>query len=557
MSADNTWDSSLADRLWVTRYSNPTLLEKCLNHAPDTPEGVVLTSFRQWKQGHFDKVMAELPSLIELPDVLPTWRSRACNVLAAVLNEIGLCREAQHVNSQERAIARQHRDVAAEIRASQDASAIQTTQNPQLGIERFGALVARIDDELGSIPASDRQEVLTVQATALFNMACCYVEAEHALDTALAALQRCEEIAKSVWPHLASAARAQRVSFLLDEGRDHEARAVADGLAHPREIDNVSLMPSVASAWAQLSVMQGEPQQAIDLLTSLIETSAPLFQDELYTYLINAYEASGQLQEALAAAREQRRIHETLDADRAQSIKVAVEIWYRTREAEEDAERAQQEALALATTLEEFKVAHNEVMELNSRDGLTGLHNRTYLWDEGAKMLAAATAHRPAQVALLDLDGFKAVNDSKGHLTGDSVLREFATMLQGVAGSRDLVARHGGDEFVVIRPPGVWGLLEDDLGALTGGGALEPRLSELGIGVSIGMLTTCQSDITEAFHRVDMLMYEAKSAGGGRIVADVSFSERSVSGEPRTIDVRDASGRAACSQAPDDTAERR
>lgn len=557
MSAEEQWDSSLADDLWVKRYSDPILLEQCLSSAPDAPEGIVLTSFRQWKQGHFDTVIGALPSLIEHPDVVPSWRSRACNVLSAVLNELGLCRESQHVNSQELAIARQHGDIAAEFRASHDAGAIQTTQNPQLGIERFGDLVARIDEELASIPAADRQEVLTVQATALFNLACCHLEVQHDVNVSLHAMQRCERLAKTVWPHLASAARAQRVSFLLDAGRKLEAQSVAEGLAQPQDIDNVSLMPSVASAWAQLHIEEGAPHKAISLLTGLIKTSAPLFQDELYTYLVNAYEASGELREALAAARQQRRVHETLDADRAQSIKVAVETWYRTKEAEEKAERAQQEAQALATTLEEFKVAHNEVMELNSRDGLTGLHNRTYLWDVGAQMLAEATVNRPAQVALLDLDGFKKVNDTKGHLTGDSVLREFATMLQSVAGSRDMVARHGGDEFVVIRPPGVWGLLEDDLGALTGGGSLEPRLRELGIGVSIGLVFTSRVNITDAFHRVDMLMYDAKTAGGGRIVVADSPHPPTAVDTAQIIDVRDASGQSVCSPEHDDTAERR
>jgi len=86
-------------------------------------------------------------------------------------------------------------------------------------------------------------------------------------------------------------------------------------------------------------------------------------------------------------------------------------------------------------------------------DGLTGLANRRH----GEEVLAAEVARAerfggPVALVLADLDGFKDVNDRHGHPTGDIALREFADVLRGTIRDVDLVARWGGEEFLLVLP---------------------------------------------------------------------------------------------------------
>ncbi|HEX8411652.1 MAG TPA: diguanylate cyclase [Thermoanaerobaculia bacterium] len=103
----------------------------------------------------------------------------------------------------------------------------------------------------------------------------------------------------------------------------------------------------------------------------------------------------------------------------------------------------------LAARQRTMDIAIRDLYGLATRDDLTGAFNRRFFISEAERMLAEGVV---MNVVLLDLDGFKHVNDTYGHLAGDQVLRDVATALHTNTRVEDVVARFGGDEFVIAVP---------------------------------------------------------------------------------------------------------
>ncbi len=175
----------------------------------------------------------------------------------------------------------------------------------------------------------------------------------------------------------------------------------------------------------------------------------------------------------------------------------------------------------------ERRAAQEELSRLAMHDALTGLPNRTRLHARLDEMLADPAD--PAEggrvvVFFVDLDGFKAVNDSYGHDVGDTVLQAVASALLAALRPGDEVGRLGGDEFVACCP-GLSG--PEEAGHLvrrvvtTLSPALLVRGRDVGLGVSVGWTLSGDGDDSAALlRRSDEAMYEAKRAGKGRVVAD-------------------------------------
>lgn len=94
---------------------------------------------------------------------------------------------------------------------------------------------------------------------------------------------------------------------------------------------------------------------------------------------------------------------------------------------------------------------HETVYSAMTQDALTGAMNKRYLLEVLSREISRAGRHQaPLAVVMMDIDHFKSVNDTHGHLVGDEVLREFGHRLQATSRDDDLFARYGGEEFVLV-----------------------------------------------------------------------------------------------------------
>lgn len=179
--------------------------------------------------------------------------------------------------------------------------------------------------------------------------------------------------------------------------------------------------------------------------------------------------------------------------------------------------RLESETSALVTSLSR---ANAELLHLSRHDSLTGLPNRSLLKDRIDKRLERwKTRGEGFAVAYIDLDGFKVINDHLGHRMGDTLLQRIAEVLRGAAAEGDVVARIGGDEFVVLMDA-IQG--KDEAQAictriLEGIAQIDYPGGELAASVGYAL---CPNDGAEGevlITAADMAMYRGKLAGKNRV----------------------------------------
>jgi len=174
----------------------------------------------------------------------------------------------------------------------------------------------------------------------------------------------------------------------------------------------------------------------------------------------------------------------------------------------------------LRTASHELKGQNDRLAHMANHDALTGLPNRHLFRQElEDRLVTMKRGGAPFAVLLLDLDGFKDVNDTLGHDAGDALLRGVAERLRRTAGPQDLVCRLGGDEFAVL---GAAATQEDALDKaqrlideVRAPYGIKGR--EVAIGTSVGIgLARPDLDTDAILKHADLALYEAKRLGRGR-----------------------------------------
>jgi diguanylate cyclase len=169
------------------------------------------------------------------------------------------------------------------------------------------------------------------------------------------------------------------------------------------------------------------------------------------------------------------------------------------------------------------KQAEARLAHLAYHDALTDLPNRVLLHDRLQQaILGAQRAHEPVALLVLDLDGFKAINDSLGHHAGDRVLQQVASRLRALLREADTVARLGGDEFALMLPrsdgEGAALTARKVLQALSGPLVLDGRPVVVGGSLGIAWYPEYGSTADTLLQKADIAMYVAKSGGLGYAV---------------------------------------
>ena len=192
---------------------------------------------------------------------------------------------------------------------------------------------------------------------------------------------------------------------------------------------------------------------------------------------------------------------------------------------DDDLQRLEELAERVAPAIENSR-RFREARQLADLDSLTGLHNRRYFHETLAREVDRAQRYqRRLSLVIVDVDGFKEINDRIGHLAGDAVLAEIADRIRQVVRSADIPCRVGGDEFAVIVPEVEVGQARQLVGRIQRAVSAQAIARAGRVRVSAGVADLQPNDSpTSLFERGDESLYAAKhtahNGGHGLAAAD-------------------------------------
>jgi diguanylate cyclase (GGDEF)-like protein len=335
------------------------------------------------------------------------------------------------------------------------------------------------------------------------------------------------------WLNLGSAYRKLQRP---DDARD----ALQRGVRIAREVQDLEFICAGLAELARFSLEGGQVHEALghaeEALRVSLEVNLPDFEAKARLVLSEIAETLEDWRSALTHLKRLRELDDAISRQRGEERARQLSQQFQTAQAKRDADLERDRSAALRDLNAALETANAEKAELllkleerNARlerqsleDVLTGLGNRRFL--EASLEREAERSrrvHKPLSLAILDLDHFKAINDSYSHQIGDVVLQTLAVLLRSQARASDVIARYGGEEFVILCP---------DTDASRANGLCErlrhavethdwERLApDLKVTVSIGLGSAEDAASLETlFASADAALYRAKREGRNRV----------------------------------------
>ncbi len=274
---------------------------------------------------------------------------------------------------------------------------------------------------------------------------------------------------------------------------------------------------------------QGRPDLALvslqDGLTSAEQVGSIALQIECCRGLVETFKQRQDFQSALAYQERLQALKAArLEQDAIRQVR-ALEVSRQLAEARRQAEVLRQENAALLQQIEERKRSQIRLEHLANTDPLTGIVNRRRFYHLAkAELERARCLHLPLSLIMFDLDHFKVINDTYGHMAGDEVLVEIARRVGEHVRREDILARFGGEEFVVLLPETNRPLAQitaERLRQRIGSSPIQVAVAALSITISLGVAFFPGLEalsLEKMLDYADRALYQAKESGRNRVM---------------------------------------
>lgn len=495
------------EELFEQRELNPQRIRKILAEYPDTPEKTVLLAHLDWRAGKIEEVLGALQN-IELLLPRNVWLGRALLIKANMMHETGLDEIACELHKQVMQIFKET-DAKSDYAICQHDYAIAIQSS-----DPFEAV--RIFKKCFEVAKSFNMPHF--EMAILYNLVC-GLEACQKMEEVRDVIQQLLQYSSEHWPALRYIVLVKAYEDAERYGHKEEMSLFLEELRRRPQNIPPAIQLSVERLEGIIELQNNRPEDCIERL----EKTFPIEQQEqllmVLDLLCQAQEQAGQLKEALVTARKMTNIWKDLSLSQQNKRAQVMKALHKT---EKTVQQEAKRVISLEAALVELRDLNKRITEMSITDGLTKLKNRQYLNENGQKYTHGASLDKPAHIALMDIDGFKRINDTQGHAIGDKVLQILARELKLFFPTTDLCARYGGEEFILVRcaeeahKNQLLPELKSFLRFLTK--INWPR--QLKVTLSIGMALSSNDNLEEALNKADMNMYVAKRAGGNQIYAD-------------------------------------